>query len=273
VAGQMDDAKQPELTTPAVSPELYDEGYYRNWCAGFAEWTASDGAQVAGIYPGTLTLAHLQPGEVVVDVGTGRGEMLAVAVEMGAARAIGIEYSPTAVEMARHTLDVHKVGDRAEVLLVDARAVPLEDDVADLATMVDVVEHLTPDELHSTLQEVRRILKPGGRVFIHTTPNRMIYEVTYRLQRAISSKRRRTWPVDPRKENERTMHVNEQTVTSLRRALNRAGFDSVRVRLGNWIYTDFVPEERAKKLYSYLARIPYVARLGVGDLFGEARKA
>lgn len=264
---------EPKLAAPAVSPDLYDDEYYRNWCAGFAEWTSSNGAQVAGIYPGTLTLARLQPGEVVVDVGTGRGEMLAVAVEMGASRAIGFEYSPTAVEMAKHTLEVHGVADRAEALLVDARDVPLEDNVADLATMVDVVEHLTPEELHHTLLEVKRVLKPGGRVFIHTTPNRLIYEITYKFQRALSPKRRRTWPEDPRKENEKTMHVNEQTVGGLRKALNRAGFADVRVRLGNWIYTDFVPEERAKKLYAYLAKMPLTAQLGVGDLFGEGRKA
>src|SRR5207237_9923587 len=82
---------------PAVPAGLYDENYYKNSCAGFAEWTASDGAQVAGIYPGVLSLAGFQKGEVLIDVGTGRGEMLAVAIKMGAGRAIGVEYSTVAV--------------------------------------------------------------------------------------------------------------------------------------------------------------------------------
>jgi cyclopropane fatty-acyl-phospholipid synthase-like methyltransferase len=252
---------------------LYDETYYKQWCAGFAEWSASDGAQVAGIYLGVLSLAAMKKGEVLIDVGTGRGEMLAVAIEMGAGRAIGVEYSPVAVDMARHTLEVHGIGDRAEVILVDARSIPVPDATGDLVTMVDVVEHLTPRELHDSLVEARRLLKPGGRVFIHTMPNRTIYEVTYKIQRLLIPGRRRRWPADPRQNDyEHQMHVNEQTVPALRRALRAAGYADVRVRLGKWIYTDFIPDERARKLYHRLARLPYVARLGVGDIFAEARK-
>ena len=260
------------LPDPAVSPDLYDEEYYRNACAGYAEWNESEGARVAGIYPGALHLAKLKPGEVVIDIGTGRGEMLAVAVQNGASRAVGIEYSPAAVELARRTLEVQKAGDSAEVLLADARSIPLPDAVADLVTMVDVVEHLAPDELHRTLSEARRLLKPGGRVFIHTMPNRTIYEVTYRLQRSIVPGRRTRWPADPRNEYERSMHINEMTVTSLRRSLRSAHFRSVRVELGAMIYTDFVPDDRAKRIYRILAKVPFAARLAICDLFGYATK-
>jgi cyclopropane fatty-acyl-phospholipid synthase-like methyltransferase len=38
--------------------------------------------------------------------------------------------------------------------------------------MLDVVEHLTPTELDRTLAQARRILAPGGRLYIHTFPNR-----------------------------------------------------------------------------------------------------
>jgi ubiquinone/menaquinone biosynthesis C-methylase UbiE len=260
------------LPDPVVPADIYDEEYYRNWCAGYAEWTASEGASVAGIYPGSLVRAGLKPGEVLVDIGTGRGEMLAVAVERGAARAIGVEYSAAAVEMARKTLDVHRAGGRAEVLLADARSIPLPDGTADLVTMVDVVEHLSPDELHRTLTEANRLLRSGGRIFIHTMPNRTIYDVTYRLQRSISLRRRRHWPADPRNEYEHKMHVNEQTVTSLRRSLDRAGFRSTRVELGQMVYTEFVPDVRARRLYRVLARFPLTARLAVCDMFGLATK-
>jgi hypothetical protein len=35
------------------------------------------------------------------------------------------------------------------------------------------------------------------------------------------------------------------------------------------VYTDFVPEERAKRVYHLLARIPWVQRLAIGDMWGE----
>lgn len=260
-----------DLAEPMVPAGAYDEHYYRNWCAGFEEWTASDGSEMAGLYPGSLRRARLQPDEVVVDIGTGRGELLAAAVEAGARRAIGVEYSPAAVELARKTLAVRGVDDRAEVVQADARAIPVDDVSADLVTMLDVVEHLAPDELDGALREAHRILRPGGRVFIHTLPNRTVYDVTYRLQRLLWPPRWRSWPADPRQDIERLMHVNEQTATSLERALRRAGFEP-RVTLGEWILDHFVPEGRPRKLYPRLARHRLTERLGAADLWAEGRK-
>src|SRR5258708_7479981 len=93
-----------DLSPPAVPPALYDEHYYLNWCAGFEAWRESDGAEFAPLYVGSLNLAELQPGEALVDIGTGRGELLVTAVQRGAARAVGIEYSPAAVELATRTI-------------------------------------------------------------------------------------------------------------------------------------------------------------------------
>jgi ubiquinone/menaquinone biosynthesis C-methylase UbiE len=256
------------LTEPVVPADIYDEQYYRTCCLGYAEWTASGGEKVAGIYPGILKLARFAPGEVLVDIGTGRGELLAVAVEQGASKAIGIEYSPTAVEMARKTLAVHGTDDRADVMLADARSIPVPDATADLVTLVDVVEHLAPAELDRSMREAFRLLRPGGRVFIHTMPNRTMYEVTYRLQRLLH----RSWPRDPRNEYEHAMHVNEQTLRGLRSTVRRAGFTGVRVRYGQWIYTDFVPDERGKALYHRLAARKLTRWLGAADLFAEGTR-
>lgn len=159
------------------------------------------------------------------------------------------------------------------MLLSDARSVPLPDKTADLVTMVDVVEHLAPAELDRSLREALRLLKPGGRVFVHTMPNRTIYDVTYRLQRLLRPRRRRTWPPNPRLHHfENVMHVNEQTASSLRRYLRRAGFPAPRVWHGAWIYTDFVPDPSARRLYARLASNRLTKRLGAADLFGEGTK-
>ncbi len=138
--------------------------------------------------------------------------------------------------------------------------------------MLDVVEHLTPAELDLALREAQRILRPGGRILIHTMPNRSIYEITYRLQRIARRSRRRAWPKDPRNELERAMHVNEMTVRTLRRALRRAGFPSPRVWLGDWIYTAFVPDEASRRTYYRLAERRLTARLGKGDLWASANR-
>lgn len=258
------------LTPPLVDPGVYDENYYLNWCAGYEEWESSGGARPAALYEGSLAKAGLKPGDVLVDLGTGRAELLAVAVARGASRAIGIEYSLSALALGKRTLEANATGPRAIIMAADSRWLPLPDSVADLVTMLDIVEHLTPTELHQALAEARRVLKPGGRLFAHTTPTRTIYEVTYRIQRLAVPGRRKRWPADPRVELEHIMHVNEQTRTSLTRSLRKAGFDTVRVKRGEWIHDRFVPEERARRLYHRLARHRLTAWLGVSDLWAEA---
>jgi cyclopropane fatty-acyl-phospholipid synthase-like methyltransferase len=225
-----------------------------------------------GSYHGYCALADLRPGEVVVDIGTGRGEMLAVAIEKGASRAIGIEYSEAAVELARRTIAVNGIGDRAEVLHVDARDVPLADGTADLVTLLDVVEHLTPAELATSLVQAHRLLKPGGRLFIHTMPTSTIRKV-YHVQRHLVPGRTRRWPRDPRNAEEKAMHVNEQTRTRLRRSLTQAGFRAV-VSYGEWVYTGYVPDSspRAKRLYHHFAKRRITRRLGVCNLMAIATK-
>jgi hypothetical protein len=105
-------------------------------------------------------------------------------------------------------------------------------------------------------------------------PSRTLYEVTYRLQRVLRPGRRKRWPSEPRiNEYERMMHVNEQTLGSLKRYVRNAGFTGARSWLGKWIYTDFVPDERAKRLYERLAKLPVLDRFGIADLFASGVKA
>lgn len=263
------DAPDP-VAAPAVSPDIYDEHYFRNWAAGYEEWNASGGSHPDALYYGSLAKARLAPGEVVVDLGTGRCELLVAAVTSGARCAIGMDYSKDAVRLARTTLASSPVDGKAAVFVADARRIPLQDGFADLVTMLDIVEHLTPGELLATLREARRVLRPGGRLFAHTVPTRTIYNVTYRVQRAVVPSRWRRWPADPRVDLERAMHVNEQTRSSLLRTLRAAGFEKVSVERGEWIHDSFVPDARARTLYRRLARHRITAPFGVADLWAEA---
>jgi ubiquinone/menaquinone biosynthesis C-methylase UbiE len=259
-----------DVPPPAVAAELYDEAYYRQSCAGAEAWQASGGKEIDPLYPWALKFARLAPGETVLDVGCGRGELLVAARDAGAAKAIGVEYSEAALELAKQTIAAHDAGDRCEALYADARGLPIEDASIDLLTLLDVVEHLTPTELAAALTEAHRVLKPGGRVFVHTMPNRYIFTVTYRLLRALMPWRLRSWPANPRTEHERLMHVNEMTLGELSSALQSAGFTDARSWFGEWVRTDFLPQGRlASGAYNRLSRVERTKWLAVADLWAE----
>ncbi|HVW81502.1 MAG TPA: methyltransferase domain-containing protein [Mycobacteriales bacterium] len=262
-----------DLARPTVSPDEYDEDYYRTACAGHDEWVSSAGAGQAGLYKGILKRCGISAGMTVCDIGAGRGELVALAAEHGARWAIGVEYSPAAAGMAAQSMAQREVASRATVVLADARRLPLPDGCVDLVFMIDVIEHLSPAELAATFAEAHRVLRPGGRLFAHTFPTRTIYDVTYRGMRAVAGLRGHHWPADPRNDYEHRMHVNEQTRSGLRRSLRTAGFRSPDVRFGQWVHTDFVPSPRGKDLYHRLARHRLTAPLAVADLWVDAARA
>lgn len=261
-----------DLPPAAVSPDLYDERYYRQTCAGAEIWDGTDGAQIHPQYPAVLRMAGLAPGEVLLDVGCGRGELLVAAVQAGAVEAIGIEYSAAARALAARTLAAHGAEATCRVLDGDARRLPLGDASADLVTLLDVVEHLAPEELAAALAEARRALRPGGRIFIHTMPNRWVFTITYRLMRLLAPWRLRTWPQDPRTPEERTMHVNELTRRELAGSLRAAGFDHVEVRYGAWVREDIAPTRAGRLTLRVLAKLRPTRPLGAADLWASARR-
>ena len=260
------DARPPE---PEVPASTYDEAYYRECCGDFDNWTPDGSQPIGGIYLHAAELLGIGEGTTLVDVGCGRGELVCLASQRGAT-AIGIEYSEDALKLARQTLEGY--GEQAELLLADARRIPIDDGVADCATLLDVVEHLTPQELSVALAEIHRILRPGGRVFSHTRPNRLIYSVTYRLLRWSWPPRGRSWPADPRIDVEREMHVNEMTLGELRRALRGGGYTDVEVTRGDWVHTGHLPGGAGAGVYHRLARTPGLRGLGSANLFAIATR-
>jgi arsenite methyltransferase len=117
----------------------------------------------------TCTALDPGPGERLLDLGCGPGYL---AIDL--AGAVGERGHVTAVDpseamlaVAREEVAARGVGDRVTVTSGEAGRLPLEDRSVDGVTVVQVLEHL--DDVPGALDEVHRVLRPGGRLVVVDT--------------------------------------------------------------------------------------------------------
>jgi len=112
-----------------------------------------------------LGFLDLQPGETVVDLGSGGGiDVFLAAQRVGPeGRAIGVDMTPAMLERARATAAKHGYAN-VEFRQGRLEALPLADASVDAATS-NCVFNLVPDK-SAVFREVARVLKPGGRLVV-----------------------------------------------------------------------------------------------------------
>jgi arsenite methyltransferase len=122
---------------------------------------ASTGANLS--CGGALDLAAPGAGEVVVDLGCGRGGDLLRALEhVGRTGAVlGVDASPAMVLVARARLEAHA---NASVVYGDLTAVPLPDGLAEVVVSNCAINHA--HDKPAVFREVKRLLRPGGRMVV-----------------------------------------------------------------------------------------------------------
>jgi SAM-dependent methyltransferase len=149
----------------------------------------------------------------ILDVGCGTGANLLMLSQYGDAE--GVDVSEDALAFCRERgLENVKLG--------AAEQLPYDDDTFDLVTALDVVEHLDDDL--AGLREMRRVLRPGGRVLLFVPT----FMFLWGLQDDVSNHRRR------------------YRMPELGRVLKQAGFEIERTTYAN--ITFFMPILAMRKL-------------------------
>jgi SAM-dependent methyltransferase len=96
----------------------------------------------------------------LLDVGCGWGRWSLAAAQAGF-EVVGVDPSLGAVLTAR--LVAKQLGLRAQFVVGDARSLPFPDAAFVTVFSYSVLQHFAADSVDGTLDEVRRVLKPGGR--------------------------------------------------------------------------------------------------------------
>jgi len=120
-------------------------------------------------YPGfraILAELNLKRQDVLLEVGCGGGVLLRQALESGC-RAAAIDHSPEMVRLATEINKAAVEAGRLEILEGTAEKLPFPDGTFTCATMSGVFGFIADPV--AALREIRRVLRPGGRIMIMGT--------------------------------------------------------------------------------------------------------
>jgi ubiquinone/menaquinone biosynthesis C-methylase UbiE len=116
-----------------------------------------------------VTLARLQPGDAVLDVGCGTGTLaMEVARRVGragrAGRVAGVDPSPEQIARARSKAAGRHVPIEFQIGVIEQLAFP--DQTFDVVFSTLMMHHLPQSLKRQGLTEIARVLKPGGRLVL-----------------------------------------------------------------------------------------------------------
>jgi len=256
---------KPKISSPILS-SAYTQEYYMSDCAGHHNFASSGGEQLPQRLQRPLEIAAPQPGERLLDLGCGRGELAHHCRKHGAS-VWGLDFASAALDIAQNFQGQNLAFQQAE-----AQYLPFEKDSFDTVFMLDIVEHLHHPELQRSLSEVWRVLRPGGKLIIHSMPNLDYYRYGYPLYRVVARLGGRRLPPDPRHRWAHPhLHVNEQTPKQLRISLQNHLFDS-RVWLENLQEFEHEDNPCLRALMTGATNWPILKRIFCNDILAVARK-
>src|SRR5580658_636615 len=105
-----------------------------------------------------FVISRLQPGQKVLEIGTGAGTFTRELFPRCASY-LGVEFDEAACQMARL-----KTEGRAKVIQADARQLPLADNEFSFIICLEVLEHL--GDWQAGVRNIHRCLQPGGMAII-----------------------------------------------------------------------------------------------------------
>jgi arsenite methyltransferase len=119
-----------------------------------------------------LLSLQLKAHENVLDVGCGRGLLLTEAEKyLESGKAIGVDLwqsrdqSGNTIEATLANARAENVAERVEVRTGDMRSLPIEDASIDVVVSSLAIHNLpTPEDRARAIEEISRVLKPGGRM-------------------------------------------------------------------------------------------------------------
>lgn len=100
----------------------------------------------------------------ILDIGCGRGEVVNYCARKGTRKVVGTDFSEDAVRIAS---ELNKSNPNAEIIEMEAKDIIFENKF-DIIFMLDVIEHITDEEMQGIYPRVYRALKKNGMLILNT---------------------------------------------------------------------------------------------------------
>jgi ubiquinone/menaquinone biosynthesis C-methylase UbiE len=174
------------MTTKHQEPYLKAAGTDR--LAPYYDLIARLGMRERHVKGRVIDRALLAPGQRMLDLGCGSGTLVLMARRRHPdVTVIGVDGDPTILRIARRKAQRAHIPVQLDEGM--AYALPYADESFDAVVSTLTFHHLTPDQQERTLAEVRRVLRPGGRLVIadlaqpHNRLMRLIRQLHFGLRR------------------------------------------------------------------------------------------
>jgi len=125
-----------------------------------------EGAMEKGLREKGLQLLGVREGEEILEIGIGTGFSLAeIAEAVGEkGKAYGLDITPQMLDMTRKRVEKRGLTNRVELQEADARSMPYQDNKFDAVYLASTLELFDTPDIPRVLNEIKRVLKPGGRL-------------------------------------------------------------------------------------------------------------
>lgn len=105
----------------------------------------------------------------ILDIATGTGDLAMMMAELNPDRIIGLDISAGMLEVGKEKINKANLSDKIEMVVGDSENIPFEDNTFDAITVSFGVRNF--ENLDKGLQEIHRVLKPGGKFVVLETSN------------------------------------------------------------------------------------------------------
>lgn len=156
--------------------------------------------------------AGFSPGAKLLDIACGPGTFIGTLD--ASIEAVGVDIAAPQISYATEQYGAPG----KQFVKIDPGPLPFEDNHFDIATCIELIEHLTPEQVTQVLSEARRVLKPGGLLLV-STPN---YHSGWPLLEVIVNRLSELSYAD--------QHINKFYSSRLRQLLRELGFRQETVR-------------------------------------------